>query len=129
MEQIGINHSSGRELPEHFTPVMADADLLEGRLTRARYKDTPLVLVRKAGQIYALVESCAHLGGPLADGKLEGDTVVCPWHGSRFDVASGAVIEGPSAFPQPCLEVRTRESQIQVRASQAERSAHGARIG
>ena len=90
------------------------------RLTRARYKDTPLVLVRHADRLYALVETCAHLGGPLADGKLEGNTVVCPWHGSRFDLPSGAVIDGPSAFPQPCLQVRTHNGQIQVRAYRAE---------
>jgi len=123
-EQIGVNHSAGRELPEHFTPVLAAADLPEGQLTRAHYKDTSLVLVRKGGRICALVDSCAHLGGPLADGKLEGDTVVCPWHGSRFDLASGAVIDGPSAFPQPGLEVRTRDGQIEVRASRTERSSH-----
>jgi len=40
-------------------------------------------------------------------------------HGSRFDLSSGAVIDGPSAFPQPCLEARTRAGQIEVRASQA----------
>ncbi len=118
-ELIGINHTSGLELPEDFTAVLADADLAEGRLTRALYKDTPLLLVRQGGRISALVERCAHLGGPLADGKLEGDTVACPWHGSRFHLSSGAVIDGPSAFPQPCLEVRTRDGQIEVRASRA----------
>ena len=118
-EQIGVNHSAGLELPEHFTAVLADADLAEGRLMRAHYKDTPILLARQGGRNCALVERCAHLGGPLADGKIEGETVSCPWHGSRFDLSSGAVIDGPSAFPQPCLEARTRAGQIEVRASQA----------
>jgi nitrite reductase/ring-hydroxylating ferredoxin subunit/uncharacterized membrane protein len=123
-EQVGVNHSAGLELPEHFTAVLADAELAEGRLMRARYKDTPIMLVRQGNRICALIERCAHLGGPLADGKLENDAVTCPWHGSRFDLASGAVIDGPSAFPQPRLEARTRDGQIEVRASRAERSAH-----
>src|SRR5262245_20307127 len=122
-EQIGVNHSAGLELPKDFTAVFGDANLAEGRLTRAHYKDTPIMLVRQNGRIRALVERCAHLGGPLADGKLEGDTVACPWHGSRFNVASGAVIDVPSAFPQPCLEVRTRDGQIEIRAAQLERLA------
>ena len=112
------------EFPEHFTAVLADAELAEGRLMRACYKDTPIMLVRQGTRICALVERCAHLGGPLADGKLENDAVTCPWHGSRFDLASGAVTDGRSAFPQPRLEARTRDGQIEVRASRAERSSH-----
>jgi nitrite reductase/ring-hydroxylating ferredoxin subunit/uncharacterized membrane protein len=122
-EQIGVNHSAGLELPEHFTPLVAEAELAEGRLTRARYRDTPIMLVRQGNRICALVERCAHLGGPLGDGKLENDTVACPWHGSRFDLSSGAVLDGPAAFPQPRLETRTRDGQIEVRASRAERSS------
>ena len=116
-EGIGVNHSAGRELPEEFTPVLPEADLSEGQLKRASYKDTALMLARRGGQVCALVDSCAHLGGPLSEGKLDGDTVVCPWHGSRFVLGSGAVVDGPSAFPQTCLEVRTRGGRIEVRRS------------
>ena len=118
-EQIGVNHSAGRELPEEFTPMLPEGELSEGQLKRARYKETAIMLARRGGQVYALVDTCAHLGGPLSEGKLEGDTVVCPWHGSRFALDSGAVVDGPSVFPQPCLEVRTRDGNIEVRKSRA----------
>src|SRR5262245_23543499 len=118
-EKIGVNHSAGGELPEEFTPVLPEAELSEGQLKRASYKDTELMLARRGGQVCALVDSCAHLGGTLSEGKLDGDTVVCPWHGSRFVLGSGAVVDGPSAFPQTCLEVRTRDGQIEVRRSRA----------
>ena len=114
-EQIGVDHSSGRELPEKFTPLLPDEDLPEGKLKRVLYKETPLLLVRRGGEVYALAETCAHLGGPLAEGKLEGDTVVCPWHASRFTLESGEVVDGPSAFPQPCLKTRIRNGRIEVR--------------
>jgi nitrite reductase/ring-hydroxylating ferredoxin subunit/uncharacterized membrane protein len=117
-EQIGVDHSSGRELPEKFTPLLADSDLPEGRLKRVLYKETPLVLVRRGDRVFALAETCAHLGGPLAEGKLEGDTVVCPWHASRFALESGEVVDGPSAFPQPRLRTRIRNGQIEVRIAQ-----------
>jgi nitrite reductase (NADH) small subunit len=42
------------------------------------------------GRFYAVSALCPHEDGPIADGWLEGDTVVCPWHGFDFDVASGA---------------------------------------
>jgi nitrite reductase/ring-hydroxylating ferredoxin subunit/uncharacterized membrane protein len=114
-EQIGVDHSSGRELPEKFTALLPDADLPEGELKRVLYKETPLLLVRRGDRVYALAETCAHLGGPLSEGKLEGDTVVCPWHASRFTLESGEVVDGPSAFPQPCLKTRIRNGQIEVR--------------
>jgi nitrite reductase/ring-hydroxylating ferredoxin subunit/uncharacterized membrane protein len=116
-EQIGVDHSSGRELPEKFTAVLAESDLPEGKLKRVRFKATPLLLVKRGTQIYALAETCAHLGGPLSEGKLEGKTVVCPWHGSRFALDTGAVVDGPSAFPQPCLQTRVRQGQIEVRTT------------
>jgi nitrite reductase/ring-hydroxylating ferredoxin subunit len=81
------------------------------------YEDTPILLVKRSGRVHALIETCAHLGGPLEDGKLEGDTVVCPWHGSRFALETGDVIDGPSAFPQTCLEARVRDGHVEVRAA------------
>jgi nitrite reductase/ring-hydroxylating ferredoxin subunit/uncharacterized membrane protein len=114
-EQIGVDHSSGRELPEKFTALLPDEDLPENKLKRVLYKETPLLLVRRGDRVYALAETCAHLGGPLSEGKLEGDTVVCPWHASRFALESGEVVDGPSAFPQPCLKTRIRNGQIEVR--------------
>lgn len=114
-EQIGVDHSSGRELPEKFTAVLPDDELAQRELKRVLFKDTPLLLVRLGDRIHALAETCAHLGGPLSEGKLEGDCVVCPWHASTFELESGAVVAGPSAFPQPCLETRVRGGKIEVR--------------
>lgn len=114
-EQIGVDHSSGRELPEKFTPVLPASDLGEDEPKRVLWKDTPILLVKRAGRVFALAETCAHLGGPLAEGKLRGDCIVCPWHGSTFDLATGMVVEGPSAFPQPRLEARVRSGNVEVR--------------
>ena len=42
---------------------------------------------------------CTHRGGPLNEGKLDGSTVTCPWHGSQFNVCTGAVQRGPATEP------------------------------
>src|SRR5262245_8207743 len=101
--------------------MLPEAELSEGQLKGTRYKETAIMLTRRGGQVCALVDTCAHLGGLLSEGKLDGDTVVCPWHGSRFALGSGAVVDGPSVFPQPCLEARTRDGKIEVRRWRAER--------
>jgi nitrite reductase/ring-hydroxylating ferredoxin subunit len=75
-----------------------------------------VVLIRHDGNIYALVDTCAHLGGPLSEGTLQGGCIICPWHGSRFAMQDGRTLDGPSAFPQPVLQTRVQDGWIEVRA-------------
>lgn len=114
-EKIGVDHAPREEMPANFTPVLPEADLPPDKLVRAEVKGVKILLVRQGEQIHALAEACSHLGGPLADGTLEGASVVCPWHGSRFALADGSVLDGPATHPQPCLEARARDGQIEVR--------------
>ena len=48
------------------------------------------------GGFCATQAKCPHRQGPLNEGPLDGSTVTCPWHGSQFDVCTGAVIRGPA---------------------------------
>ena len=50
-----------------------------------------------------------HLGGPLAQGKLEGYEVQCPWHGSRFDIRTGKVVRPPAMRSEPTYEIKVEE--------------------
>jgi nitrite reductase/ring-hydroxylating ferredoxin subunit len=93
--------------------------LSEGQPKRVEASGTPVLLVKKYGRICALAETCSHAGGPLSEGKIERDTVVCPWHGSRFCLRDGSVIDGPATMPQPVLDVQVRDGQVLVRARQA----------
>lgn len=117
-EQVGVDHTAGRELPTDFVPAMRESDLQENKLTRADAGGTPVLLVKRNGQIHAIHEVCSHLGGPLAEGKLEGDAVQCPWHGSRFSIEDGSVVDGPATEPQPCFEVQVRDGQIFIRSNE-----------
>jgi nitrite reductase/ring-hydroxylating ferredoxin subunit len=118
-EQCGVDHAAGRPLPEDFTPVLAENELAEGRMRRVEHQGTPILLARQDGQVFALVEICSHLGGPLSEGTLGPDSVQCPWHGSCFALHDGRVLNGPAVHPQPRLEVRIRDGRIEVRKPQA----------
>ncbi len=48
-----------------------------------------IVLVRVGDQVYACGDTCAHKGGPLSQGKLNGTRLACPWHGWIYDVRTG----------------------------------------
>lgn len=114
-QRIGVDHAEAEDAPHDYTPVLPLAELPDGQPRRVEADGVPVMLVRRGERMFALAERCAHLGGPLAEGNLEGDSIRCPWHGSRFDLASGCVLEGPSALPQPRFDVRVREGQIEVR--------------
>jgi 3-phenylpropionate/trans-cinnamate dioxygenase ferredoxin subunit len=68
---------------------------------------TKVNVVSVAGHLYAFDDTCTHQGCSLARGELEGTTVTCPCHGSRFEVTSGAVLRGPAERP-----VRVRPVQV-----------------
>ncbi|WP_369133022.1 Rieske 2Fe-2S domain-containing protein [Modestobacter sp. I12A-02662] len=79
----------------------------------------PLAVVRRGTRVDAFVGACTHLGGPLGEGTVEevrGRTcVVCPWHGSAFDLEAGQPRRGPAADPQVKLEVRYEAGRVFAR--------------
>ena len=115
---VRVNQNFSAARPLEFTPVLDEAELSGDAMKTARLDGTPVLLTRSAGgQICAIANTCSHLGGPLAEGSREGDVVTCPWHGSRFDLCSGRVIEGPAVFPQPRYEARISGGKIELRAT------------
>jgi nitrite reductase (NADH) small subunit len=65
-------------------------DLPEGIGRAFRVGDVPLAVFRtRTGKVFAVDGVCPHRGGPLADGMLAGDQVVCPFHAFRFDARAG----------------------------------------
>ena len=90
-------------------------DIPEGGPTKAKAGSNTLVLVRSGERIEALHETCAHAGGPLAEGRLVDDCIECPWHGSRFRLADGHVARGPAMYDQPAYEVRRGGAGWEVR--------------
>jgi nitrite reductase/ring-hydroxylating ferredoxin subunit len=90
-------------------------DIPEGGPTRAKAGINTVVLVRTGETILALHETCAHAGGPLAEGKLVDGCIECPWHGSRFRLTDGHVARGPSMYDQPAYEVRRGDAGWEVR--------------
>jgi nitrite reductase/ring-hydroxylating ferredoxin subunit/uncharacterized membrane protein len=112
----GVDRNAFADLPEEWTPLVGATELPDGgEPVLAHAGATPLLLVRRGETVHALADRCSHLGGPLHEGHLEGDTVTCPWHGSTFCLDDGRVVHGPASAPQPTLEVRTTGGKVEVR--------------
>jgi 3-phenylpropionate/trans-cinnamate dioxygenase ferredoxin subunit len=70
-----------------------------------------------AGNFYAIEDVCTHDGGELAGGAVEGDVVICPRHGARFCLRTGAALTPPAYEPVRTFETRVNEGVLEVRAS------------
>ena len=68
----------------------------------------------RSGRYYAIDDTCTHRGGPLSEGEVDGTTVTCPWHGARFDVRNGTVLNPPAAKGVCSYSVRVDGNDIKV---------------
>ena len=120
-QKIGVNHAPDpdSELPKDYTVAIAEAELTEAKPVKATVDGTDVLIVKTATKIYALANKCSHLGGPLSEGTVEGNSVVCPWHGSRFCLTDGHVEAGPATNDQPVLDVRVENGQVLVKAQRS----------
>jgi 3-phenylpropionate/trans-cinnamate dioxygenase ferredoxin subunit len=67
------------------------------------------------GALYAIEDICTHDGGELASGVLQGEVIVCPRHGARFSVKTGAVLGPPAYAALAIFPVRMEQGVVQVR--------------
>jgi nitrite reductase/ring-hydroxylating ferredoxin subunit len=111
-----VNHNAfaGGKKAKEFTAVMPAAELAEATPIKAMLGTTALVVVRRGDLVFALKETCSHAGGPLAQGTLDGYTIVCPWHASAFRLSDGAVRHGPATSRQVAYRARISGDQVEV---------------
>jgi len=114
---VGVDHTAFLEAPDDWTAVADEASVKELEPLLVEAAGVEIVLVRERGSLYGLLERCAHLGGPLHEGRIENGCVVCPWHSSRYRLTDGAALSGPTAHPQPTVQVRVRDGKVEVRRS------------
>jgi nitrite reductase/ring-hydroxylating ferredoxin subunit len=111
---VGVNQTAFEDAPEEWTAVLGEDGLEEGKLTGAQAGGVTVLLVRKEGRLYGLIDRCSHRGCPLHEGELKDDAVVCPCHGSTFRL-DGSLVKGPATSPQPALQVRVESGKVEVR--------------
>lgn len=110
--------------PRDFKIVLPFAELAEGvphRITvwdEVARQEVGIVLVRQGGRVHAMGACCSHAGGPLDQGWVIDGTLVCPWHGSRYDPETGRPVDGPSTCPRPRYAVRLHDGIVELKREQ-----------
>jgi nitrite reductase/ring-hydroxylating ferredoxin subunit len=84
------------------------------------------VLVRLGERVHALQATCTHGDANLADAEVKGGEIECPFHGGRFDIATGAVTALPCTQPLPTFPVRIVDGTVEVAAPSLFDSKEGA---
>ena len=113
--RIGVDQSEPSMQPREFVPVLATADLEPDTPHRVEHSGVAVVLIRRGERIFAVGEHCSHLAAPMSQGWLYRGELVCPWHGSHFDLDTGAPANGPATAPLACYETREADGQIEIR--------------
>jgi nitrite reductase/ring-hydroxylating ferredoxin subunit/uncharacterized membrane protein len=122
-----VSHLSG--LGWH--DLCAATSLPDRRPVRRQLGYLSLLVYRDGAAVYVLSDRCAHLGGPLHQGRIvieRGSVcIACPWHGSTFRLADGRVVHGPATARQPSFETRvTTDGLVQLRPRPLARLRGGA---
>ena len=67
------------------------------------------------GTLYAFEDRCTHDDSPFDDAPIEGSEIICPRHGARFCLRTGAALSPPAYEPLRIFEVRQSAGRIEVR--------------
>jgi len=97
-----------------FKRVAALNDIPPGTMKAFEVLHTRVLVCNINGSIYAIANECTHDSAPMSDGHLDGDQVVCPRHGARFDVKDGAAKAPPAVAPVDTYEVKIDGNDIFV---------------
>ena len=79
-------------MDDSWVPAIDEASLAEETISLAFPKGVGIILIRKAGRVYALRNRCAHMSCTLGAGRLDGYTIQCPCHDWTFDITTGELI-------------------------------------
>lgn len=112
---VGVDTTVFQAGPQDWRAIGSLDDLTDGRPLAVSVDDVALLVVRRGTTISVLEARCTHRGGPLHEGELSDGCIACPWHGSRFELATGAVARGPATAPAPVYEARMVGGQVEVR--------------
>ena len=101
--------------PPDFTEVAKVSDVSPGEMKVVVVDRERYILVNLAGEFFAIRDECGHAFGLFSKGWLEDDVVVCPRHYARYDLRTGALVDGPLANDVPIGEVLIEDSTVYLK--------------
>src|SRR5215208_2321916 len=97
-----------------FVKVASKSELPDTEGTLEEVEGRRIALFNLDGEVFAIDDACSHEGGPLSEGPVQGDEVVCPSCGSRFSIVSGQARGLPAMEDVASYEVRVTGDNVEV---------------
>ena len=97
-----------------YVKLCSVQDVPLGGMRQFDLKDEEILVVNLDGKFYGLEARCSHAGAPLAEGEMDGDILVCPWHHSRFSVIDGSVVTSPARVPLKVYRCLVKDGSILI---------------
>jgi 3-phenylpropionate/trans-cinnamate dioxygenase ferredoxin component len=97
-----------------YIEIANTSELLPGERMIVEINDVPIAIFNLNGRLCAIKDECTHDHGPLGEGKVEGNIIVCPRHGARFDICSGKPVSTPAFQPTESYPVRVTGDLIEI---------------
>ena len=101
-----------------FQKVAGVSDVADPGKTTIEVDERLVVLIHAGGNWYCIDDVCTHDGGPLGEGPLDGDAIVCPRHGAKFSIKTGAALTMPATEPTAVHEVKVEGDDVLVKLSE-----------
>ena len=99
---------------ENWVDIGSTAELSGAPLRRVTTKNRELAVSCKDGQFGVVSNACNHVGGPLGDGRLDGEYIVCPWHNWKFHRCTGKGEPGFEEDAVPAYPVKIENDRVLV---------------
>jgi 3-phenylpropionate/trans-cinnamate dioxygenase ferredoxin component len=90
------------------------AEIAPGKFKVVEIDGAMVAVFNLDGAFYAIDDVCTHDGDSLSGGTIEGEEIVCPRHGARFSIKTGAVTEPPAYEPVHSFPLRVRDGGVEV---------------
>jgi 3-phenylpropionate/trans-cinnamate dioxygenase ferredoxin subunit len=97
-----------------YVDISPADDLADGERLFVELGGKSIVLFKLGGKYFAIGDVCSHDNGPVGDGEIEGNEIICPRHGGRFNITTGKATSLPAIVDIPAYPVRVVEGMIQI---------------
>jgi NADPH-dependent 2,4-dienoyl-CoA reductase/sulfur reductase-like enzyme/nitrite reductase/ring-hydroxylating ferredoxin subunit len=105
--------TDAKDAPD-LTQGISIADLADGGILPGRVGEDEVIVVRRGQEFFAVAAHCTHYHGPLAEGRVVGETIHCPWHHACFDLRTGHP-RAPALDPIACWSVERQGERVFIR--------------
>jgi 3-phenylpropionate/trans-cinnamate dioxygenase ferredoxin subunit len=101
-----------------YFKIAKAADVPDGERLFFELEGKPIVLFALKGEYLAIADECSHDEGPVGEGELDGEEIICPRHGARFDLRTGKVLSFPAVKDIAVYPVRLKDEYLEVGITQ-----------